>query len=152
METPVGPLTLTAERGALVGIRFGAGGPPAAPSGTVLAQAARELEEYFGGGRKAFTVPLRFPPGSTAFRLRVWEALRRIPYGETRTYGDLARELGTSARAVGGACRHNPIPIVVPCHRVVARSGLGGYAGEWENGAAEAVKRRLLELETLPHG
>jgi len=151
LTTPVGPLTLAAEGGALVAIRFGAGGPTAVLD-PILARAARELEEYFAGDRTRFTVPLRFPPGASAFRLRVWEALGRIPYGAVRTYGELARALGTSPRAVGGACRANPLPIVVPCHRVVARSGLGGYAGDWERGAAGSVKRRLLELEARSRG
>jgi len=152
LTTPVGPLTLVAEGGALVAIRFGAGGPTAAPADTILAQAVREIEEYFAGERTRFTVPVRFPAGASAFRLRVWEALRQIPFGEVRTYGELARALGTSPRAVGGACRHNPVPLVVPCHRVVSRSGLGGYAGDWEKGAAGSVKRFLLELEARSRG
>ncbi|WP_025322814.1 methylated-DNA--[protein]-cysteine S-methyltransferase [Deferrisoma camini] len=151
LTTPVGPLTLVAGGGGLVAIRFGAGGPTAAPD-TILAQAAREFEEYFAGARTRFTVPVRFPSGASAFRLRVWETLGRIPYGAVRTYGELARTLGTSPRAVGGACRANPLPIVVPCHRVVARSGLGGYAGDWERGAAGSVKRFLLELEARASG
>ena len=83
----------------------------------------------------------------TPFQQRVWAALREIPPGETRSYGDLARELGSSPRAVGGACRANPIPLLIPCHRVVAASGIGSFAGESGEGAKLALKRRLLALE-----
>jgi methylated-DNA-[protein]-cysteine S-methyltransferase len=83
----------------------------------------------------------------TPFQRRVWHALRRIPSGCTRSYGELARELGSSARAVGGACRRNPIPIVVPCHRVIAAGGgAGGFMGQ-RSGDALAIKTWLLDHE-----
>jgi methylated-DNA-[protein]-cysteine S-methyltransferase len=82
----------------------------------------------------------------TPFQRRVWEAMRAIPPGRTRTYGDLAAELGTSPRAIGGACRANPCPIVVPCHRVVGATGLGGFAGDTSGHKVE-VKRWLLRHE-----
>lgn len=105
--------------------------------------AARELEEYLTGQRTKFTVPIR--PRGTPFDHRVWDAVAAIPYGETATYGEIARRLGSpgGARAVGTANGRNPIPIVIPCHRVVAAGGkLGGYGG------GLPLKRRLLDLET----
>ncbi len=113
----------------------------------MLARAARELVEYFAGDRRAFTVPLGRPAGATPFQNRVWDALLSIPWGETRTYGQLARALGSSPRAVGGACHRNPLPLFIPCHRVVAQTGLGGYSGDWERGRALTIKQRLLDHE-----
>lgn len=107
-----------------------------------IAAAARQLTEYFAGKRREFDLPL--DAHGTPFQKRVWNALRRIPYGETRSYGDIARAAGSpkGARAVGMANHNNPIGIVVPCHRVIASDGsLGGYGGGLE------LKRRLLELE-----
>jgi methylated-DNA-[protein]-cysteine S-methyltransferase len=103
-----------------------------------------QLNAYFEDARSGFD--LRIALGGTRFQRRVWQAVRSIPTGTTRTYGDLAEGLATSARAVGGACRANPCPIVVPCHRVVARDGLGGFAGD-VSGRRVAVKRWLLRHE-----
>ena len=111
----------------------------------VLAQAAREIGEYFAGRRRAFTVPTA--AAGTPFQQAVWNALKKIPYGETRSYGEIARRIGhpRASRAVGQANNRNPLPIVVPCHRVIGTSGaLTGYAG------GLAVKVRLLELERTP--
>lgn len=108
-------------------------------------QAARELEEYFGRRRSGFTVPLS--PHGTQFQLAVWQALREIPYGQTRTYGEIAAAVGRprAARAVGMANHDNPLLIFTPCHRVVGKGGaLTGFACGLE------VKRRLLELEGAP--
>lgn len=118
--------------------------PLRVPGDERAAQAVHQLEEYFSGARRQFDIPLHAP--GTAFRQRVWRALQAIPHGETRTYGELARELNSSPRAVGGACRANPIPIVIPCHRVLARHGLGGYDGDVE-GASMLVKQWLLAHE-----
>lgn len=107
-------------------------------------QAAAELEEYFAGKRTSFTVPLS--PQGTPFQLSVWQALRDIPYGQTRTYGEIAAAVGRprAARAVGMANHDNPLLIFTPCHRVVGKDGsLTGFACGLE------VKRRLLELERL---
>jgi len=112
------------------------------PRDPVLAQAVDQLHEYFGRQREEFTVPLR--PSGTPFQLRVWQALRGIPYGHTRTYMDLARSLGQpgAVRAVGAANGSNPLPIFIPCHRVVGSNGsLTGYGGGLE------VKLALLRLE-----
>lgn len=111
----------------------------------ILEQAAREIGEYFEGKRRAFAVPTA--AAGTPFQQAVWNALKEIPYGETRTYGEIARRIGhpRASRAVGQANNRNPLPIVVPCHRVIGASGaLTGYAG------GLAVKVRLLELERTP--
>ena len=141
IESPVGPLTITAEDDAITAVDFGAGGGPC-PNGGVLAEAARQLTEYFDGARRAFELPLT--PHGTPFRLKVWEAMQAIPYGETRSYGDLARDLDSAPRAVGGACGANPIPLIIPCHRVV---GAGGTLGGFSGGAGCDTKRQLLALE-----
>ncbi len=113
----------------------------------LICEAARQLEEYFAGRRREFDLPIELH--GTAFQQRVWEALLAIPYGETRTYAEIATSMGIpgGARAVGGANHANPIAIVVPCHRVVnADGGLGGYGG------GLALKRMLLEMERLGSG
>ena len=116
------------------------------PLGALTLATAAELAAYFAGARRVFTVPL--DPAGTPFQRRVWEALRSIPYGKTASYGAIAAQIGNprAARAVGMANHCNPIPILIPCHRVVGAGGeLTGYAGGLE------IKRRLLELEA-DHG
>ena len=107
-----------------------------------VADAVLQLKEYFAGSRRTFKFKLA-PSAATSFQRDVWAALRRIPYGQVRTYGDVADEVDRprAHRAVGNANHANPWPIVVPCHRVVASSGLGGYGG------GDRVKRYLLDLE-----
>ena len=134
-------LAVTVADGAVTEIRLHgrATRPPEPP---LEQQVAQELREYLGGLRSRFTFPVS--PSGTDFERRVWDALQRIPYGETRTYGEIAASLGVSgaARAVGSANHKNPIPIVIPCHRVVRTGGgLGGYGG------GLALKRALLDLE-----
>ncbi len=107
-------------------------------------RAGSALRRYLGNPRIRFDVPLALE--GTAFQKRVWRALRDIPVGKTIGYGELARRLKTSARAVGGACRANPVPIVIPCHRVVAAGGEGGFMGR-TRGRAMALKRWLLQHE-----
>jgi methylated-DNA-[protein]-cysteine S-methyltransferase len=104
----------------------------------------RQLNEYFESRATDFDLPLALQ--GTLFQRRLWAELIRIPFGQTRTYGEIARLLGSSPRAVGQACRANPCPIVVPCHRVVAIKGLGGFAGD-TSGRKLAVKRWLLDHE-----
>jgi len=149
VDSPVGPLTLVAEDGALVALSMGE--EPAVDVGELddgaLAGIAGQLSAYFRGERRDFDVPLA-PPG-TPFQQRVWAELRAIPYGETRSYGELAVAIGrpTAARAVGMANARNPIGIVVPCHRVVGADGtLTGYAG------GLARKEALLDLERAHAG
>ena len=102
------------------------------------------LQQYLSRVPLEDGLPLQ--PGGTAFQQRVWQRLRRIPAGEVMRYGELARELDSSARAVAAACRANPIPILIPCHRVIAAKGLGGYMGETA-GEALAIKQWLLQHE-----
>lgn len=105
-----------------------------------LLQGLNEIQEFMNGKREVFSVPIVLR--GTAFQVEVWEILQRIPLGKTRTYGEIAREIGTSPRAVGRACGANPVPLLVPCHRVVAQDGsLGGFSG------GVAVKERLLAME-----
>jgi methylated-DNA-[protein]-cysteine S-methyltransferase len=138
--TPLGALTLSEDDGAIVALDWGRGRDQ--QETPVLRAAADQLQDYFDGQRVRFDLPLA--PFGSPFRQRVWAALRAIPPGETRGYGDLARELGTAARAIGGANGANPIPIIIPCHRVVGAGGaLGGYSG----GEGPQTKRFLLELE-----
>lgn len=143
LDTPVGTLRLVGSGAGLVEIGLpGAEGMPSPRDDHALAQAARQLEAWFAGERTTFDLPLA--PTGTPFQKAVWGALVGIPFGETRTYGQLATELGRpgSARAVGAANGANPLPIVVPCHRVIGADGsLTGYSGGLE------LKRRLLELE-----
>lgn len=142
IETPIGPLTLQADEAAVTAIRFGADG--AQDASPLLDAAEAQLREYFAGARRTFDLPLA--PHGTAFQQRVWAALRAIPYGETRTYGELAAAIGSpnASRAVGMANHRNPISIVIPCHRVIGANGtLTGYAGGLE------VKRKLLALEGI---
>lgn len=108
----------------------------------LLLEAKRQLEEYFAGLRASFSLPLN--PRGTAFQKKVWQQLEAIPYGQTRTYGQIAAAVGqpTASRAVGGANHNNPIAIVIPCHRVIGANGkLTGYAGGLD------IKEKLLRLE-----
>lgn len=148
LETPIGPLTITATKKAVTAIRFGTQVPEGSTPCTgaeatpLLRKAAEEIGDYFAGSRRKFTLPLA--PEGTPFQQKVWEALRTIPYGETRTYKQIAIQIGhnQSFRAVGMASNRNPIAIVVPCHRVIGYDGkLTGYAGGLD------IKGRLLELE-----
>jgi methylated-DNA-[protein]-cysteine S-methyltransferase len=143
MDTPMGKLTLVTTGKGLSAVSFGARIPP---NGILDEQANRvyidQLSEYFAGKRKDFDLPLDL--NGTPFQLSVWRALLNIPYGETRTYGEIARSLGKpqAARAVGMANHDNPVAVVVPCHRVVGHDGsLTGYAGGLH------LKRALLALE-----
>lgn len=104
----------------------------------------QQIESYLSHSEFHFDIPL-FEQG-TAFQRRVWQAMREIPSGQTRSYGDIARELKSSARAVGNACRRNPVPLVVPCHRVIGADGLGGFGGDAVGGRT-AIKRWLLAHE-----
>jgi methylated-DNA-[protein]-cysteine S-methyltransferase len=149
IPSPIGPLTALRDDGALVGVLFDDPDHPPDPAalgrrdGAAFADVAAQLGEYFAGDRTSFDLELRVTVGD-AFRRAVWEQMTLIPYGETRSYGDLARALGdrTLAQAVGAACGRNPLPVVVPCHRVVGADGsLVGFGGGLPR------KRFLLDLE-----
>ena len=139
IPSPIGHLTIDEADDAIVGVRWADGEP--SNGSPLLAEAARQLEAYFDGRLNCFDLPLA--TGGSPFEQRVWQAMQAIPYGETRTYGDLAHATDSGPRAVGRACGRNHIPIIIPCHRVLARGGLGGYSG----GAGLATKQRLLALE-----
>jgi methylated-DNA-[protein]-cysteine S-methyltransferase len=143
IDTPVGRLRLVSDGEKLAAIELAPGEGDAAASGDpVLGECARQLQEYFAGQRRNFELPLR--PRGTTFQHSVWQALADIPYGELRSYRDIAKALGKpkAVRAVGAANGRNPLPIVVPCHRVIGSDGsLTGFAGGLD------MKRQLLELE-----
>jgi methylated-DNA-[protein]-cysteine S-methyltransferase len=148
VRAPFATLGVTTSDKHVTGIRFLSPSVPArAPKRDTLAYlVCVQLQAYLDNPRYAFDLPLAL--AGTRHRLEVWEAMQRIAPGETRTYGDLARELRSSARAVGGACGANPIPIVVPCHRVVAANrSLGGFMGSRAEGFELGIKRWLLEHE-----
>ncbi len=154
LESPVGDLLMLGDGEALSGLYLNgqrdlpAPAPGWARDDERLEPVAAQLREYFEGTRRVFEVPLA-PRRGSVFQRRVWGELARIPYGETRTYGELASQLGVpnAARAVGHANARNPISIVVPCHRVVGSTGaLTGYGGGLER------KRWLLELEAAGRG
>ena len=147
-DSPVGRLLLAGNREALARLHFQAGPDPLRPpphwrrDAAAFAPALAQLQEYFTGLRRVFRLPLA--PRGTAFQLAVWQALREIPFGQTVSYGELARGLGLAggARAVGLANAANPLPIVVPCHRVIGADGsLTGFGG------GLGIKRALLSLE-----
>lgn len=139
-NSPIGPLTIFEDGGAIVALDWG--WPPESEETPLLIRARDQLEAYFAGTHTAFDLALA--PMGTPFQRKVWAALAAIPHGEIRTYGDLAAELGTAPRAVGGACGRNPIPIIIPCHRVLASDrSLGGYSGM----DGIETKQFLLSLE-----
>lgn len=140
MATPLGKMAIETENGAITAVYFTAE-ELCACEDELLLEAQKQLQQYFTGERKVFDLPLR--PKGTSFQLAAWEALQRILYGERRTYGQQAAMMGCpgAARAVGGANHRNPIAIIVPCHRVVAKDGIGGYATGLDK------KQFLLSLE-----
>ena len=145
MASPLGDLRLTTLDGYLTAVDIlvpsGGHGPASSAIGLLAHQ---ELAAYFENAAHRFQIPLQLM--GTAFQKEVWRALQGIPPGQVATYGELARRLNTSARAVGNACRRNPCPIVVPCHRVVSAQGLGGYDGQTDGPLLER-KRWLLRHE-----
>ena len=145
MVAPFGRLGIALQDGALADISFLNNHVMLRPPRTELGRRVlAQLDAYFSDPGFSFDLPLVMD--GTPYQRRVWRALRRIPVGETKSYGELAKWLCSSARAVGSACRANPIPIVVPCHRVVAASGIGGFMGK-ESGNALRLKRWLLDHE-----
>lgn len=124
IDSPVGALTLTEADGAITGLSWGGEGVDDTP---LLRAAAEQLDDYFANRRKVFDLPLEVR-GSDA-QARICAAIAAIPFGDTRTYGDLARDLDLPAQAVGRGCGGNPIPVLIPCHRVLGAQGLGGFSG-----------------------
>jgi methylated-DNA-[protein]-cysteine S-methyltransferase len=148
LESPIGQLLLAGDDSGLELISFPRGNMRREPekdwtySEAPFSAARQQLDEYFSGKRKVFELPLK--PSGTPFQLSVLDELRRIPYGETASYGDVAKRIGRprAVRAVGAANGRNPLPIVIPCHRVVGSNGdLTGFGGGLD------TKKTLLELE-----
>ena len=140
LHSPLGDITVSEEDGAVVALDWGWGRDQA--DNPLLRRAIDQLHAYFDGSLTVFDLPLA-PPG-TRYQQRVWQALREIPYGQTRSYREIAAVAGGSARSVGQANGNNPIPLIIPCHRVVATAHLGGYSG----GDGLATKRWLLAHES----
>jgi methylated-DNA-[protein]-cysteine S-methyltransferase len=140
LDSPMGRLTLFEEEvGYITHLVWG--GKSAGEPSQLLVGAKRQLADYFAGRRRRFDLPTK--PAGAPVELTIWQAMADIPYGDTRTYGELAKWVGVNARVVGRACGRNPIPILLPCHRVVAAKGLGGFSAP----GGIAWKERLLVLE-----
>jgi methylated-DNA-[protein]-cysteine S-methyltransferase len=144
LDSPVGRLALDADGETLTGVRWASDGEPMTnvKLPPVLTEACRQLERYFSKKLKTFDLPLANK--GTDFQKSVWKMMREIPYGETATYGGIAMALASGPRAVGTACGRNPIPIIVPCHRVL---GSGRNEGGFSGGQGLPTKRQLLALE-----
>lgn len=149
IDSPVGRLALEADDDCVTGVRWASPGErspssrtgPGAPS-PVLKEASRQLDRYFGRKLRRFDLPLA--ARGTEHQKRVWAMMSEIPFGETATYGGMAMALGSGPRAVGMACARNPIPIIVPCHRVL---GSGGKEGGFSGGRGLPTKHQLLAIE-----
>ncbi len=138
-HSPIGEITISEEDCFLVSIDWGWGQDQ--QETRLLIEARDQLIEYFDGARKTFDLPLHL--AGTPFQKTVWNAMQSIPYGQVLTYGQVAKKIGSAPRAVGMACGANPIPVIVPCHRIVAASSLGGYSGD----GGVVTKQRLLDFE-----
>ncbi|MDZ4394925.1 MAG: methylated-DNA--[protein]-cysteine S-methyltransferase [Cypionkella sp.] len=137
MQSPLGPISVTETGGVITALQWHAGPAPETP---LLAEALAQLAAYFDRRLTRFDLPLDYGSG---FAEQVRRAMAAIPYGETRQYGDLAKEIGAPAQAIGQACGANPIPVLIPCHRILAAKGLGGFSAK---GGVES-KVFLLKLE-----
>ncbi|QDX27101.1 methylated-DNA--[protein]-cysteine S-methyltransferase [Sphingomonas suaedae] len=142
IATPIGPIRIEGDEIHVLRVAIGSDGPDNAGTTGPVRAAADQLLAYFTGDRKAFDLPL--PPIDSARGRVLRDGLFAIPYGETMSYGALARELGSGARAIGQLCARNPLPIIVPCHRVLAA---GGTLGAYSAGDGPATKEWLLEHE-----
>lgn len=125
IQTPVGPLAVTETDGMITHVTWEEVAVP--ERSEVIAEALRQLDAYFAGELTNFDLPLA--PAGNELQQKVLSAMSAIPYGQTRTYGDIAKELGTYGQPVGQACGANPIPVIIPCHRVLSAKGLGGFSG-----------------------
>ncbi len=144
-DSPIGPLGVILMHGCVQGVEFlDRRSNPFASDDPAALEAQRQLQHYLRDSAVGFSLPLQLL--GTDFQKRVWQALTRISRGSVRTYGEIASELNTSPRAVGNACRANPVPLLVPCHRVVSACGIGGFAGATRGRRLE-IKRWLLQHE-----
>ena len=144
MHSPLGDLTLAEEDGKIISLDWGRAPQEWLSPTPLLNEAKAQLDEYFDGKRLQFDLPLA--PAGTDFQHRVWKEMQAIPAGSTKSYGEIAKILKSSARAVGNACGINPITIIIPCHRIMGAGGrIGGYSGD---GGVE-TKLYLLRLENV---
>jgi methylated-DNA-[protein]-cysteine S-methyltransferase len=147
LPTPFAALGIRTNERAVTGIDFlPVDIPPQAPESSIAVQACKELLAYVRDAAHVFDVPLELH--GTPFQRKVWQAIAAIPAARPLTYGELAQHLGSSPRAVGQACGSNPIPVIIPCHRVLAKSGLGGFMHSRGTGAL-SIKHWLLAHETV---
>ena len=141
MHTPIADLTITEIDDKVVAVDWG--WSPFQEKSPLLSEAKKQLDAYFDGTLTEFDLPL--DPDGSQHQKKVWARMQQIPYGQMLTYGEMAAEIGSAAQAVGTACGMNPLPILIPCHRVIAAGGnLGGYSGE----GGIYTKKALLTLET----
>lgn len=142
-RTPLGVMSISTDGSAITSLRYGEADDFQDPAHPLLQEAWSQLQAWFAGRRQTFDLPLA--PRGSSFQQRVWTEMLTIPFGQTLTYGAIAGRLGSSARAVGTACGRNPLPIFIPCHRIVAAQTIGGYSG----GKGLATKRWLLSHEGI---
>lgn len=147
-DSPIGPLGIRVRDDCLCGVDLSGRATNKKEASdrnrTLQEKISAQLARYFSRGSSVFSLPLTM--SGTPFQKRVWDQLKAIPPGQTRTYDEIAQQLGSSARAVGNACRNNPVPVIVPCHRVVSASGIGGFSGQTK-GRLLDTKRWLLKHE-----
>ncbi len=146
IKTPFSKVALTFESGILVKLDFSSQRKLLAAQSEAAKLACQQIEDFCSKKLPCLEFQVEMKLEGTAFQKQVWQALRKIPAGQVLTYGDLAQQLKTSARAVGNACRANPVPLFVPCHRIVSKSGLGGYVGR-RDGVPMKIKAWLLSHE-----
>ena len=147
VASPIGPIGVRTYMGSVSGVEFlDRRSKPFVSDDPFATEVTRQLQDYFSGVASLFSLPLSM--SGSDFQQRVWRVLSKIKPGHVRTYGDIATELHTSARAVGNACRRNPIPIIIPCHRVISVSGIGGFSGATK-GRHLDIKRWLLAHEGI---
>lgn len=149
MHTPIADLTIFENDGAIVALDWG--WTPEQETSALLSETKSQIDAYFDGELTQFNLPLN--PFGTDHQVKVWDTMQKIKYGDYRSYGDLAKNIGSSAQAVGTACGRNPIPIIIPCHRIIStgqigsEKWLGGYSGE---GGAWTKKALLILEQVLP--
>ncbi len=147
INSPIGKLRIETNSNALTKIEFlDTNVATTSQTNPLITNITKQLEQYFTNPKHKFDLPINLQ--GTKFQKRVWRILCNIYSGSTKTYGELAKQLNTSPRAIGNACRHNPIPIIIPCHRVIAKKSLGGYAGK-QDGKMIDIKKWLLGHEQV---
>jgi methylated-DNA-[protein]-cysteine S-methyltransferase len=143
IHTPTGPLSVTEDAGAITRVQWH--GPTGTGDSDLLREVRQQIDAYFDGSRTEFDLPLRVD--GSDFQRAVCDAMFAIPFGETVTYGDISKQLNVPAQAIGQACGGNPIPLIIPCHRVLGASGLGGFSGDGGGLQGIEIKVQLLRHE-----